>query len=132
MTEGTENAFVTGASGFLGQHLVLDLLSQCRQVFYLCRRRTGEEPAGIRIIDGALEDPESYRGSLNAGTTVFHLAAVRNRPGNGAAAMDRVNVTATLDLARAALRANVRRFVYVSTALVYGPSSGDPVAESKA
>ena len=124
---------VTGASGFLGRHLVPVLLDAGREVVALCRDPTAlagfRDPAlrRLQIVPGDLLDPASYSSWLSAGVSVFHLAAVRNHPRVRAREMEEVNVRATAELARRSLEAGARRFVHVSTALIRGPSDGDGV-----
>jgi len=120
-------AFVTGATGFLGQSLVPALRTRGRPVIALVRQ--GGNPLGLvpdasfDYVRGDLEDTASYRSRLPGGGTVFHLAAVRAGPRSAPEALERVNVRATVALARAAVEAEVARFVHVSTAHVFGPSS---------
>lgn len=120
-------ALVTGASGFLGRALVRALLDSGRDVVALCRdpAALGElrHPA-LRIVSGDLRDPASYAPWLAAGVSVFHLAAVRNHPHARVREMEEVNVRATAELARRSLEAGTSRFIYVSTALIHGPSDG--------
>lgn len=122
-------AIVTGASGFIGRHLVVALLAQGRPVRALCRRagdlRHLADPR-LEVVEGSLEDAAAH---LRAHETVFHLAGARNAPGTSPEALRRTNVDQTLRLARAAADAGVRRFVHVSTSLVFGPSSRAPVTE---
>jgi nucleoside-diphosphate-sugar epimerase len=126
-------AFVTGGSGFLGRHLVRELLRRGRTVLALCRDPSAlGQPQGpsLRPVTGALEQPEQYASHLARGMSVFHLASVRNRPGTPPARQRLVNVDSTLELARRAAHAGVERMVYVSTAYVFGPSGkGQSVAE---
>jgi nucleoside-diphosphate-sugar epimerase len=120
-------AFVTGGSGFLGRHLVRELLRQGRTVLALCRDPSaiGQPPdPSLRLIEGALEQPERFASQLARGMTLFHLASARNRPGTPPPRQRLLNVDATLELARRAAHAGVERMVYVSTALVFGPSRG--------
>lgn len=122
-------ALVTGASGFLGRPLVAALLASGRPVTALCRRPADlAELNGpfLRIVNADLRTPESWRALLEPGMSVFHLAAVRNRPAVQAREMEEVNVEATLALARRASEVGAARFVHVSTALIYGPSTGRP------
>ncbi len=120
-TEGP--ALVTGATGFIGRHLVRALLGGDREVLAL-----GRSPDALRglvgprlqILPGCVEDPASYRNRLNRDVAVFHLAAARNRP---SAALDRFRETNVLGcglLAETCARAQVAVFVHVSSAVVFG------------
>lgn len=108
-------ALVTGASGFLGRHLVQALRDEGRAVV---------------TPSGDLRDPSSYSPWLAPGISVFHLAAVRNHPRGRVRDMEEVNVRATAELARRSLDAGVGRFVHVSTALADGTFGA--YADSKA
>ncbi len=123
---------VTGASGFIGRHLVRALLRQNRPVLALCRHpgstRDLEHPL-LEVITGVLEEPHVYAPHLNDQLTVFHLAAVRNLAGASSETFRRINETACVELGRASAQARVAKFVYVSTALVFGPSDGRCVTE---
>lgn len=133
-------AVVTGASGFLGRHLVRSLLDLGRPVVALCRdaaELADFRHPGLQVVTGDLRDPASYSPWIAAGDAVFHLAGVRNHPRARMRDMEEVNVLATAELARRCLEARVGRFVHVSTALIHGPSDSGGVpfgayAESKA
>ena len=126
-------ALVTGASGFLGRHLVRALLEVGRPVVALCRDSSAmASHPGLRIVAGDLREPASYAPWLAPGISVFHLAAVRNRPRERVRDMEEVNVLATAELARRSLKAGVGRYVQVSTVLAHGPSPLGAYARSKA
>ena len=80
MTGVASDAFVTGASGFLGRHLVRSLLAQGRRVRALCRPGSATLPIAdgnaASVVEGDLENPHSYRSALTDRMNVFHLAAV--------------------------------------------------------
>jgi dihydroflavonol-4-reductase len=119
-------ALVTGGAGFLGRHLVAALLAEGTPTTALCRRPEGL--AGLAHPNLALEIGDVRDDALCARVlagvdAVFHLAAVRNRPGARATAMAAVNEAATLRLASQAAEAGVGRFVNVSSAHVFGPST---------
>ncbi len=132
-------AVVTGASGFLGRHLVRSLLDSGRPVVALCRYAAALADLGhpgLQVVSGDLRDPTSYSPWIAAGDAVFHLAGMRNHPRVRLRDMEEVNVRATVELARHCLTAGAGRFVHVSTALIHGPSDGTgpfgAYAESKA
>jgi nucleoside-diphosphate-sugar epimerase len=129
-------ALVTGASGFIGRHLVRALLAQNRPVFAFCRQPgdlRGEENPLLKVVAGDLAEPRSYEPLLSATGTIFHLAGVRagfrSAPGSPDSLSRRINVDATLALGRGATAAGTGRFVYVSSALVFGPSGDKPRTE---
>lgn len=130
---GMGPALVTGASGFIGRQLVQALLQEHRRVIGLCRRSGDlgdlKHPL-LQIATGDMESPSGYQRYLNGDVTVFHLAAVRSGLGASTESMRRINVAASVDLGRAAVRARAARFVYVSTALVYGASLDRAVTEA--
>jgi dihydroflavonol-4-reductase len=118
---------VTGASGFLGRPLVAALLAQGRSVVALCREPgawAGEIHPNLRVAAGDLREPDSYAPLLAPGASVFHLAGLRSQPRVRVRELEEVNVGATLALARRTGEVGIARFVYVSSALVYGPADG--------
>ena len=129
MTGG--RVLVTGASGFLGRHLLRSLAADGVAVTALSRRPEAlADLAGgpIEVVGGELLGATT--ASLLAGSgTVFHLAAIRNGAGARADELREVNERTSVELARRAADAGVRRFVHASTALVFGPSAS-PLDES--
>ena len=94
------------------------MVALCRQPESLADLRR----PSLRIATGDLGDPASWTPLLAGVGSVFHLAGLRNHPRVHRREMKAVNVDATLTLARKAREAGVERFVYVATALIYGPS----------
>jgi nucleoside-diphosphate-sugar epimerase len=103
---------VTGATGFVGGHLLGRALEAGHRVKALTRR---PQPLrdGIDWIDGALDRPDSL-GRLVAGAdAVIHVAGVLNA--RDAAGFEAGNVTGTAAMLAAAEMAGVGRFVHVSS-----------------
>ena len=126
-------AFITGASGFIGRHLVQTLLMQERQVVALCRHPSDLEELAhplLEIIIGRIEDTQTFAPYFDNKMTIFHLAATRAIPGTPPDLFKRVNEVATMELGCAALKANVSKFVHISTALTFGPSGGECISEN--
>lgn len=112
---------VTGATGFLGGHVVRRLDRAGLPVRALVR---GEAPdlavdrERVELVRGELGDPASLAAALRGAQVVVHLASKAvDRDGSG---FEAVNVEGTRALARAAADAGVRRFLYNSTVGVYG------------
>jgi nucleoside-diphosphate-sugar epimerase len=121
---------VTGATGRIGSRFVPRLLDQGETVRILVRDAERAGPLaerGAEVVVGDLRDAEALRRAVDGVDAVVNLgAAFRGVPDEEAEA---VNHRAAVELARAALRADVRRHVYASTNLVYGPGRGRPARE---
>src|SRR5690606_9830032 len=107
-------ALVTGASGFVGRHLVAHLASLGQEVVSIDRSTDG-----VDITDGAAVHELVTR---IAPDVVYHLAGWADVGGSWAAPVDafRVNAEGTLNLLLAAADAGVKRVLAVSSADVYG------------
>jgi nucleoside-diphosphate-sugar epimerase len=118
---------VTGASGFIGEALVLHLLARGRRVRVLFRApvATSERlrPLGCEAVTGDLDDLRALAALADGADVVYHCAATMAK--TDPALSHRVNVAGTERMARAAQAAGVRRFVYVSSASVYAASRRD-------
>ena len=75
---------LTGATGFIGGHLVRHLLDQGWRVRALVRRRTPPPDPGLETVAGALEDPDSLKRLVEGAEAVVHVAGLikaRSRAG---------------------------------------------------
>lgn len=109
---------VTGANGFIGRALCPYLSSLGHEVVPAVRRPCGLP--GERIVVDEGSRAEALQGCLG----VVHLAArahvMRESAADALAEFRRVNVEGTLRLARQAVAAGVRRFVFISSVKVNG------------
>ncbi|MBP8081175.1 MAG: NAD-dependent epimerase/dehydratase family protein [Arenimonas sp.] len=113
---------LTGASGFLGQHLLHELLATGAQVRALSRRVESDRALaalGAIPVRGDVTDPDSLRAAMRGIETVFHAAADTNtwRPNN--AAQTRTNVGGAANLLSAAKAEGVSGFVHTSSVSAY-------------
>jgi dihydroflavonol-4-reductase len=98
-------AFVTGATGFIGTHLVESLCARGCEVRCLVRPDSPAANAphlgrpGVTRVRGGLSDPAAYRGALAGCDTVFHLGALVAAP--SVADLHAANGTGTANLADA-------------------------------
>jgi NADH dehydrogenase len=105
---------LTGATGRVGSALLPRLTARGEAVRCLVRdpRRLGPARVRVQIALGDLADPASFRHALRGVRTVVHLAGSwRDQP---AAGLEELNGLATWRLLRAAERAGVDRFVFLS------------------
>lgn len=136
---------VTGASGFVGPHVVAALI-QAGYRPRLALRRPQPGPAGAEaVVTGDLSAPVDWRVALEGIDHVVHMAGLAHAgPGLDEALYRRINTEATLELARAAESAGVQRFVYLSSIKALSdafdgpplreemqPAPGDPYGRSK-
>jgi nucleoside-diphosphate-sugar epimerase len=134
-TQRMVRALVTGATGFLGSHVVEQLLDQGHEVRALARRTSDTrhlETTGAEIAFGDVEDIDSLRPAV-AGMDVVVHAAARVMPGWGDwPDYENCIIKGTGNLLRASADAGVRRFLQFSSITVYGKSctGGIPVVES--
>ncbi len=118
-------ALITGATGFIGSHLLEKLVEKKWEVTCLARplSQTGKiEKMPVRILRGHPDNQEVLKNAVQGQDYVFHLAA-RIRPAP-AETYDKANHILTRDLAHACLNENpeVKRFVYISSISVAGPT----------
>lgn len=124
---------VTGATGKVGSRLAKRLAQRGDHVRALVRdlgRAADLQAAGIELVEGDLLLPESLVPALRGVDAVVHCAAFfRGATPEQAHA---VNDQGTRHLATAAREAGVKRFVFTSTGLVYGPKGGSMAHEDDA
>jgi nucleoside-diphosphate-sugar epimerase len=116
---------VTGATGFVGSHVVRALSGSATPLRALVRPATDAttlEAAGVEIVRGDLMDPEALRRAVRDCRVIYHAAAITSHRPGSARALHETNVDGTRYLAEAALDAGVERLVFFSAVKVYGVS----------
>ncbi|GAB0057570.1 N-acetyl-alpha-D-glucosaminyl-diphospho-ditrans, octacis-undecaprenol 4-epimerase [Candidatus Magnetaquicoccaceae bacterium FCR-1] len=116
---------VTGANGFMGNALCRRFLADGARVRGVVHRRREAIPDGLEtVVVGDLGPDTDWRDALKGTETVIHLAArVHQADDASRAAWDdchAANTLGTLRLARQAVEAGVKRFVFLSTIKVHG------------
>lgn len=109
---------VTGATGFLGAHLVANLLERGDDVVALCRGEGPDVVVGGRVATVALGDvldAESVRRAAAGCEGVYHAAGRVSRDASDAEALHRLHVEGTKTTLDACKAAGVRRAVVAST-----------------
>jgi dihydroflavonol-4-reductase len=108
--------FVTGATGFLGAHLVDHLLAGGHTVVALCREEEPElEGRGVVVARGDVLDRESIERGAERCDGAFHCAGKVSRDPDDAEELYRLHVTGTRNVLEACKTRGVRRVVVAST-----------------
>ena len=122
-----KRAFVTGANGFIGSHLVRHLLERGYEVDCLVRATSdlrSIEGLPVRIHVGDVRQPETLTAALEGADYVFHLAAELLALTREAFLL--TNTKGTVHMLDAVLRAKgpgFQRFLYVSSQAAAGPGA---------
>ena len=131
---------VTGGAGFIGSHLVEELVERGRRVRVLDNFSTGSlanlasVASAVEIVEGDIVDADTVRAAMRGVRRVFHQAALRSVPRSvdDPASSNRVNVDGTLNVLVAARDAGVERVVYASSSSVFGHRNVLPMREEDA
>jgi nucleoside-diphosphate-sugar epimerase len=123
---------ITGGNGFLGRRLVAALEQRGASVRVLAlpdEDTTGLGEGDVTVFRGDVRRPDTLSAPMQGVDCVLHLAAMI-----GAwASLEKysaVNVDGTANVCRAALRADVKRVVHISSAMVYDMAGPHPSAEA--
>jgi NAD dependent epimerase/dehydratase len=143
MNLAQQNVLVTGADGFIGSHLVEELIDTgCRVrafVYYNSFNSWGwldslpkQTLSSIEIVAGDIRDRGSVARAMENIDTVFHLAALIGIPYSYYSPESYVgtNITGTLNVLEEARRLATKRVLVTSTSEVYGTARYAPIDEA--
>ncbi|MBU4459135.1 MAG: SDR family NAD(P)-dependent oxidoreductase, partial [Verrucomicrobia bacterium] len=133
---------VTGAGGFIGSHVVEQLVAAGTRVTALVRYTSHggaghldglprDVRSGIEVVRGDLRDGHFLMRTAKGADAIVHLAALIGIPYSYVAPSDYVatNVQGTLNVLEAARAHGVGRIVHISTSEVYGTAQYRPIDE---
>lgn len=133
---------VTGAGGFIGSHLIEELLKEGGKIrafiHYNSFNSYGwidslEKRArkSIDIFSGDISDPHGVKKAMRGYEIVFHLAALIGIPYSYHSPDTYVdtNITGTLNVLQAARELKVKKIIHTSTSEVYGTAQFVPITE---
>jgi len=109
---------VTGASGYVGSHLVRRLVAMDRPVRALVRSRRRAEREGrlaglpVEWVEGDVTRPETLSPAMQGATAVVHTVAIAIE--KGGLTYEAINYQGTVHVVEAARAASVRRFINIS------------------
>jgi dihydroflavonol-4-reductase len=126
-----ENVFVTGATGFLGRHLIPALTTAGYRVRALVRETSDTRHLRhpqVEVVIGDVLDADSVRAGTAGCKYAVHAAGLFRFWGPPAE-FERVNVQGTANVVEAALGQHVAKFVHISTIAVVGEHPPDVVID---
>lgn len=126
-------AFITGATGFIGSHLVRRLVREGHQVVCLVRKTSNTSllaTVGAEWVYGDVNDREALLDGMARCDWLFHLANLYSMWEPDPNKFRRVNVDGTRTVLESALEAGVEKVVYVSTVAVFGKPVEEPFTET--
>jgi len=130
---------VTGGAGFIGSHLVEELIRRGERVRVLDNFLTGKREnlmpflGAIELIEGDIRDYETCLRAANGVDYVLHQAALPSVPRSiqDPQTTDSINTRGTLNMLLASARSRVKRLVFASSSSVYGDEEELPMREGK-
>ena len=122
---------VTGGSGFIGQHLVSELLARGRQVRVLDVRPPTRTLSAVEYLEGSVLDAGLVHEAATGVDEVYHLAGLPGMWKAERAEFHAVNFIGTRNVLTAAQRCGALRFLHCSTEsiLFHASPPGDVAAE---
>ena len=111
----TADTLVTGASGFIGRHLVSRMLVSGRRVRVLVRRPPGEPwltDSRVEVVQGDLSDPTLVARAVEGTRLVYHLGATMH---GSPADFERGTIAGTQNVVASVSASPTTRLVYVSS-----------------
>ena len=126
---------VTGGAGYIGSVLVNKLIEQGHQVNVIDDLSNGFREnidRRAKFTEGSILDKGNLNQALEGVEVVYHLAAkIRVEEGEAKPELyKKVNIEGTLDLIKACVDKKINKFIFASTAAVYGDPEEFPVNEN--
>ncbi len=111
---------VTGATGFVGEHLLRELVKRNHSVTAVCRRPQDLILSGVNSVRGDILEPETLNTAFTGKDVVFHLAGVVGYSKAQRQIMEDVNVQGTRNTIEAVKSQGVSRLIHMSSVVAVG------------
>jgi nucleoside-diphosphate-sugar epimerase len=139
LVQENSRILVTGGAGFIGSHVVDKLVETDVEVRVLDNLDTGKmenvaqhgKSSNFSFVEGDIRDLQLVKQLVKGVDAVVNLAAIASvqRSVEDPLLVNEVNVRGTLNLLKASVDGNVKRFIQASSAAVYGDVQRLPVCE---
>ncbi|HSN25532.1 MAG TPA: NAD-dependent epimerase/dehydratase family protein [Kofleriaceae bacterium] len=127
------SVLVTGATGFLGEHLCAALVAQGHIVRGLARTRSAVlDEIGVELVRGDVLSADDVDRALDGVSAVFHLAGAVSRDPDDAQRMMRLHVDGTRRVLDRMANTGVRRMILASTSGTIGVSKREEILDESA
>ena len=127
------SVLVTGATGFLGEHLCRVLVEEGHIVRGLARSRSAVlEDLGVEHVRGDVLSTDDLQRALDGVSAVFHLAGAVSRDPDDAQRMMRLHVDGTRKVLEQMSAFGVRRMILASTSGTIGVSKDEEILDESA
>jgi dihydroflavonol-4-reductase len=125
---------ITGATGFIGPHLIKTLIKsghRCRCLVRDGNKAQELEKSGVELVTGDITQPSSLKGIAEGMDAVLHLATLGHMSNFTVteSMFEAINVQGALNVMEEALRARVSRVVHCSSVAAMGIGSEAPATE---
>jgi len=120
---GKMRVLVTGANGLLGTNTIIDLLNQGYDVVGFLRDKNsfvGGSYENLKLVEGNILNPNDLKNALTNCDYVIHAAAITDPKHLGYSEYELVNVKGTKNVVEEAIKAGVKKLVFVGTANIFG------------
>ncbi|MBN23406.1 MAG: NAD-dependent dehydratase [Bdellovibrionaceae bacterium] len=129
---------VTGGCGFIGSHIVEQLIKEDHQVCVIDNLSTGrlenvsKFSDSVEFIQADIATPGKWMDAFNGVEEVFHIAALADIVPSiqNPVAYFQSNVTGTLNVLEASKKANIKKIIYAASSSCYGITDQTPTPES--
>lgn len=138
---------ITGATGFLGAHLLYHLLKKGTKVRAIMREQSSftilnnvfsfynddfeSRKKSVDWVIADINDIDSLKDSLENISEVYHLAALVSFQPGDKARMQKINIEGTSNLVNLLLEKNIRKLCYVSSIAAIGRANSNEIIDEK-
>jgi dihydroflavonol-4-reductase len=129
ISKPVKKVLITGGTGFLGVHLVRQLLDAGEKNLRVMASSVPEwmKNAGVEAVEGSVTNTDDLANAVRNASAIFHLAGKVSRDNDDAGEMNRIHVQGTRLLCEAAKEAGVKTIVLASSSGTIAVSEDDQV-----
>lgn len=130
-TARPKKTLLTGGTGFLGTHIVRQLLDAGEKNIRVLASKVPEwmKDAGVEAVEGSITDTEIVEKATENASVIFHLAGKVSRNNDDAALMNKIHLEGTRLLCEAAAKKNVKTMVLASSSGTIAVSQDDEILD---